>query len=81
MIGRALDDLHDRAPFLGAGGNVEENHLIGALLVVTDGEFHRVADITQPAGFRASELHAARNLAVMNVQAGNDPSGEHRWKV
>jgi hypothetical protein len=43
------------------------------LLIITKGELDRVADISQLARFGAAELNAARHLAVMDIQAGNDP--------
>jgi hypothetical protein len=39
------------------------------LLVVTDGQRNRVADIAQFTGFGPAELHAAGDVPVMNIQA------------
>ena len=60
------------------GGDVEEHHLIGALLVVAQGQFDRVAHIAQPAGFGDAEPDAAGDLAVMHVQARYDTFSDHR---
>ena len=75
--GGALDHIDHRGAAVSAGGDVEEYHLVRALVVVTHGELHRVADIAQSALFGAAKLHAARDLSVVNVQAGNDAFREH----
>jgi len=59
------------------GGDVEEHHFVRALLVVAEREFHRVADVAQATGFRDAELDAARDVAVVNVEAGNDTFCNH----
>ena len=55
-----------------AGRDVEEHHLIGPLLVVAEGQLHRIADVAQFPGLGLSEPDAARDLARMHVQARND---------
>ena len=59
------------------GGDVEEHHFVRALLVVAEGEFHRVADVAQFARLGLAELDAARDLAVVNVETRNDSFGNH----
>jgi len=59
------------------GGDVEEDHLVGALLVVAQGEFYRVSHVAQFAGFGFPELHAAGDLPVVNVEARNDAFCDH----
>jgi hypothetical protein len=59
------------------GGDVEEDHFVRALLVVAEGEFHRVADIAQAALFGDAELDAARDLAGVDVKAWDDAFGNH----
>src|SRR5256885_2320896 len=72
FFGDALDDIdHGLAP-VRAGGDVEEHHFVRALFVVTQREFDGVADVAQFARFGPAELNAARDLAIMHVQAGND---------
>lgn len=77
LIGRAFDDIHHGATTVGGGGDIEENHFIGPLLIVAEGEFHRVADIAEAAFFGHAELDTAGDLAVVNVQAGNDTFCDH----
>jgi hypothetical protein len=57
--------------------NVEKDHLIGALIIVANGEFHRVADIAQAPFFRATELDAAGDFTIVNVEAGYDAFCQH----
>ncbi len=57
---------------MGAGGDIEENHLVRSLPVIAEREFHRVADIAQTARFGTAKLHAAGHLAVMDIEAGDD---------
>jgi hypothetical protein len=42
-----FDDVQDQAAVVAGGGDVEEGQLIGALLVVAAGDFHRIAGIAQ----------------------------------
>ena len=73
----ALDHVDHRPPAMGAGGDVEKDHLVGALVVVADREFDGVADIAQPAVLRAAELHPARHFTVVDVETGDDAFREH----
>jgi hypothetical protein len=77
LVGGALDHLDHRAATVRGGGDVEENHFVRTLLVVAQGEFHRVANIAQAALFGHAELDAARDLAVMDVEARNDTFCNH----
>ena len=77
LVGGAFDDVHHRAAAVRAGGDVEENHFVRALLVVAEGEFHGVADVAQFARFGLAELDAARDLAVMDVETRDDTFCEH----
>src|SRR6266700_1620297 len=81
LVGGALDDLHDCRPAMRAGGDVEEDHLVGALVVVADRQVHRITHVAQLAGLRPAELDAAGHLAGMHVEAGNDAAGEHVGKA
>ena len=78
LVRGAFDDIHHRGAAMGAGGDVEENHFVRALVVVADGEFDRVADVAQFARFGFAELDAARDLAVMDVETRNDTFCDHR---
>jgi hypothetical protein len=77
LVGGALDHLDHRAATVGGGGDVEENHFVRALLVVAEREFHRVADVAQAALFGDAKLDAARDLAVVDVEAGDDTFCNH----
>ena len=77
LVGRALDDIDHRGPAVGAGGDVEENHFVRALFVVAHGEFDGIADVAEFAGFGFAELDAASDLAVMDVETGNDSFCDH----
>ncbi len=59
------------------GSDVEEHHFVRALFVVTDGQLDRVADIAEFAGFGAAKLHAARDVAAVDVQARDNAASEH----
>ncbi len=63
------------------GGDVEKDHFVRALFVVAEREFHRVADVAQFARLGLAELDAARDFAVMHVEAGNDSFGHHERPI
>jgi hypothetical protein len=48
------------------------------LFVVTQREFDGIADVAEAAFLRDAELHASRDFAVMNIEAGND-TFSHHW--
>jgi hypothetical protein len=50
------------------------------LLVVAHGKFDGVAHVAKFAR-SARRIDAARDFAVMNVEAGNDTFGQHRAKL
>ncbi len=77
LVGGALDDIDDRRAAMRAGGDVEEDHFVGALLVVAHGEFDGIADVAKFARFGAAELHAASDLAVVNVKTRDDTFRKH----
>ena len=77
MVGGALDHLDHRAASVRGGGDIEEDHFVRALLVVAEGEFHGVADVAQAALFGDAELDAARDLAGVDIEAGNDTFRNH----
>jgi hypothetical protein len=61
-----------------AGCDIEENHFIGALLIVSQRQSYGIADIAQFAGLGSAELNAAGNLTCVDVQAGYDSSRHHQ---
>ena len=77
LVGGALDDLHHRSPALRAGGDVEEHHLVGALFVIAHGQLDGIAHVAQLARLGPAEADAARDLAVMHVQAWNHSLCDH----
>jgi hypothetical protein len=78
LIGGAFDHIDDRRAVVGAGGYVEEYHLVRALVIVAHGEFHGIADVAQTAFFSATELHAARHVAAVDIEARDDSFRKHR---
>ncbi len=48
------------------------DQLVGALGVVGQGRFHRIAGVAQ-----IDEAHAFHHAAVLDVEAGNHALGEH----
>ena len=77
LVGGALDDLDHGGAAMRAGGDVEEDHFVGALLVVAEGQFDGVADVAQFAGFGLAELDAAGDFAVMHIQTRNNAFCQH----
>jgi hypothetical protein len=62
---------------MGARGDVEKNHFVGALFIIAHRQFHGVAHVPQLAGLGLAELDPTRDLAVMNVQARNNTFRNH----
>ncbi len=71
LAGHALDGVQGGVAVVDAGGDVEEGDLVGALLVVAAGDFHRVAGVAN-----VLELDALDHAAVVHVEAGNDAFGQ-----
>ncbi len=68
--GGAFDDVAHDAAFVGGGGDVEEDELVGALLVVGFGGFDGVSCVAE-----LFELNAFDDAAGVDVEAGNDAFG------
>ena len=77
LVRGALDDVDHRGAVVGRGGDVEEHHLIGALLVVLEREGDGIADVAQFARLGFAELHAAGDIAVVNIETRDDAFGKH----
>ena len=71
LVGGPFDDLHHGGATVGAGGDVEEDHFIGALFVVAERQCHGIADVFQFTGLGFAELDAAGDLAGMDIETGN----------
>jgi len=59
------------------GRDVEEDHFIRALFIVTERKFDWVTHVAEPARLSASKLHAAGDVSVVDIQAGNDSFRQH----
>jgi hypothetical protein len=71
LAGHALDGMQGGVAAIDAGGDVEKGDLVGTLLVVATGDFHRVAGIAD-----VLELDALDHPAVVHVQARDDALGQ-----
>lgn len=71
-VGGTFDHGDHGLAAVSAGGDVEEDHFIGTLIVVADREFDWIADIFQFTGFGTAELHTTSDLACMHIEAGDD---------
>jgi hypothetical protein len=69
---RALHQLDDRIMAEDTGGDVEENELVGAVLRVARGHFHRVTDVAQ-----LDEAHALDDASFRDIEAGNQTLFDH----
>ena len=64
--------MQDQVAAVAGGGDIEKGQLVGALLVVARGDFHRVAGVTQ-----LDEVDTLDDAAAGDVEAGDDSFGEH----
>ena len=64
---------HHRAAGVGAGGDVQKDQFIAALLVVKGGQFRRVAGVPQID--KTGPFHHPPGI---HIQAGNNAFGQHR---
>ena len=62
---------HDVAAFV-AGADVEEDQLVGPLLLVAARDLDRIAGVAQ-----VQEVDALDDAAAVDVETGNDPLGQH----
>ena len=69
LIGRLRDHLIGALATLVRGGNVQEDELVGAVLVVGASELHRVAGVAD-----VDEGHALHDASRVHVEAGDDRS-------
>ncbi len=75
-VEQAGNILHPRiveGAAFGAGGDVVKHQLVSALIAIARGQFSGVAHID--VAFKA---HAFDNAAVLDVEAGDDPTGGHQ---
>ena len=73
LLRHAADHVEQDRPALVAGGDVEEDEFVRALLVVAAGDLDGVAGVAQ-----ADEVGPLHDAAAVHVEAGNDPLGQHR---
>jgi hypothetical protein len=60
-----------------AGGDVEKNHFVGALIVIAEREFHRVAHAAELARLGFAKLDAACYFSVVDIKARDDTFCNH----
>jgi hypothetical protein len=60
-----------------AGGDVEKDHFVGALIVVAEREFHRVAHAAELARLGFAKLDAACYFSVVDIKARDDTFCNH----
>ena len=72
LVGRPFDDVDHGASFVAGSGDVEEDELVGALLLVGRGDRDGIAGVAQ-----LFELHALDHAAAVDVETGDDADGEH----
>src|SRR5256884_4620731 len=71
-LGRAPRDLEHDLAGLVRGRDVEEDELVGALRVIRERGFDRVARVAQ-----VHEAHALDDATVLDVETRDDPLREH----
>ena len=69
--GGAFDDVDHGVARIGAGGDVEENKLVGAFGVVKGGELDRIAGVA-----KIDELDALDDPPVGHIETGDDAAGQ-----
>ena len=62
---------------MGTGCDVEEHHLISTLVIIAQRQFDGIAHVAQLTRFGPAELDAARDLAIMHIQAWDNAFGNH----
>lgn len=77
LVCRTFDNFHHAGSPMRAGRDIKKNHLISTLLVISYGQLHWVAHISQAAGLRAPELNAPSYLPIMDVKAGDNAFSKH----
>ena len=65
LLGDLLDDVHHNFAIVGAGGDVEEDQLVCALLIIEACQLSRVARVAN-----VDEAHPFYDSASIDVQAG-----------
>ncbi len=72
LLGDAGHDVDHGVPGVGAGRDVEEDELVGALGVVAGGQLDGVAGVAQ-----ADEVDALHDPAGVDVEAGDHTGAKH----
>ena len=65
--------MQDDVALVAGSRDVEEGHLVGALLVVAAGDLDRIAGIAQ-----IDEVGSLDDPARRDIETGNDALGEHQ---
>ena len=80
MRRRAFDDIdHRGAPSWALAVMSKKTISSAALVIVTNGQFHRIADIAQTTVLSPAKLHASRHFSIVNIEAGNYAFGQHKF--
>ena len=69
-LGRPADHVEDDVAALVAGGDIEEDQLVGPFLLVTRGHLDRIAGVAE-----VEEVRSLDDPAPVHVKAGNHPFG------
>ena len=73
LLGGAGHDVDDGVAGVGAGGDVEEDELVGTFGVVAGRQLDGVAGVAQ-----TDEVHALDDAAGVDVEAGDHTGAKHR---
>nr|GFB45916.1 hypothetical protein [Tanacetum cinerariifolium] len=76
LTGHALNGMQRGVAAVDTGRDVQKGNLVGALLVIATGNFHRIAGVAD-----VLELHAFDYAAVVDVKARDDAFGEGHGPV
>ena len=74
LFRHALDHVEDDVPPVGRGGDVQEDELVGALVVVKRAVFDGIARVD-----KIDEVDSLDDAALVNVKAGDDSFGQHGY--
>ncbi|MGC3989509.1 MAG: hypothetical protein QM796_07495 [Chthoniobacteraceae bacterium] len=80
-VRHALDHVDHRRPAMRGGGDIKEDHFIRALRIIANGQFHGIAHVAQFARLGFAELNPTGDLAVVDIETGNDAFIKHDRKL
>jgi hypothetical protein len=62
---------------MGAGGDIEKDHFVGALIVIAEREFDGVADVAEFARLGFAKLNAACYVSIVDIKTRDDTFCNH----